>query len=181
MTKEFKDICQKCYDSRGGCCSSVVIPINKNEPAAALFLEKFKEDSLPEDHKLWDDENNFDDMRNSWIYNSNKESCMFLDQENGSCKIHDNKPVICKTYPLKWRNQHTFLISMGCPLSHSIPIKDIVAWGEENKVIITDMPYYYGFDSNDKQKTFFNVRNAIYEFELVSEVYDKEEEEQENL
>lgn len=153
---------QVCYDCGAKCCQSVILPINKEEPAAEIFLDKYAEDELPEGHQMWDDE---DTRENNWRYESNREPCMFLDQEKLICLIENKKPVICKTYPLKWKNAFNYFISLRCPLTHHIPLKEIFSWAKPFHRIIADINLYNDFDQNDTEK-FIGIRRLENRFDL---------------
>ena len=153
---------QVCYDCGAKCCQSVRIPINKDEKAAKIFLEKYYDDDIPEGHNMWDDDDN---RANNWQYNSNEEPCMFLNQKKRSCSIEKQKPVICRTYPLKWKHQFSYFISLRCPLTHYIPLKEIVSWAKPFKKIIADINLYNDFDQNDTEK-YLGIRRLESRFDL---------------
>ncbi len=160
-SKKMIDKKQVCYDCGAGCCQSVKMAINKDEPAGAIFLEKYQDDDLPKGHDLW----NSVERNNNWFYSSNGKPCMFFNQENNECSIEDEKPVICKLYPLKWKHQHSLFISLACSLAHHIPLKDIVSWAEPYKDIIADIELYNDFDQNDTEK-FIGIRRLETRFGL---------------
>ncbi len=151
-----------CFDCGAKCCQSVILVINKDEPASKPFLEKFEDDKIPKGHNLWDD----DDTRiNNWRYDSNGEPCMFFNDQTKKCSIENEKPVICKLYPLKWKHQHSLFISLVCPLTHYIPLKTIVSWAEPFKEIIADINLYNDFDQNDTEKCI-GIRRLENRFDI---------------
>lgn len=155
------DTCKKC---EAGCCKKVVIPILKTEPAADYFGKRFEDDSLPDGHRLGDDTR----RPGCFIYDSNNKPCMFLDEETFACLIQDDKPIICKTFPLKWKHQHSFFIDLRCSLSHITPIKTLIDWGNQYKTEIAEL-IYYDFDQNDKEQ-YLNLRALRSRFDSLNRI-----------
>jgi Fe-S-cluster containining protein len=165
-----KDVCKSCFDSGRGCCKKVRIPIHKDEKAAEIFLQVWRDEGIPEDD-LTDDV-----TRNSWVYDSNDKSCYFLDLETGECKIHDNKPIICKVYPLKWGKDDSTLFMIFCPLTHVIPLQEIKSWVNPYLDKIKDITKYED-EGNLKQReiTFINLTVEMENNEVIKEIYSIKE------
>ncbi len=166
-----KETCSKCL----GCCNSLRIPFHKESEAGRKLLQMWENEELPEGHKVYDDS-----RKDFWIYNSNSEQCVFLEEKDYSCTIQDIKPVICKLFPLKWVNQHHYYIDI-CSLSFVIPLKEIYSWKDAHKNIITSM-YQYVDPSKHSQRNRFNnleylipISRIIFERELIKEVLFNED------
>ncbi|MEE9215716.1 MAG: YkgJ family cysteine cluster protein [Thermodesulfobacteriota bacterium] len=149
-----------CYDCGGQCCRSVRIAINKKEPAGEIFLEKYYAGELPEGHELTDSV----EREGNWIYDSNEEPCMFFDEETIMCTIQEKKPVICATFPVKWKHQHSLFVSLTCPLTHNVPLVDLVKSANKFKGIIAKIELY-NFDQNNAEK-YLSIRKLEHDYDL---------------
>ena len=126
-----KEICNTCINADGGCCKDVILNIHISE--IKPFEEQFSSGKAPENHSLEVDLFHPD----HYLYNSAKESCMFLGKER-ACTIYERRPLICRMYPLKWQNKNNFHIDLSCPLAHSVPFQEIMKWSNDprNEVLI---------------------------------------------
>lgn len=132
--------CQQCR----GCCSSVVIPFKKESKAGKKILKLWEDKKLPEGHELGDGDVT---RPGYWIYNSNGEDCVFLKDKTYKCKINKDKPILCRTYPLKWQNKKNFFIDI-CPLTFVVPLKEIYSWRNGSEEEIDSMVYYVNSHKN---------------------------------
>ena len=121
-----KDICNSCIKTDGGCCTDVILNIHASE--VKPFEKQFLLSKAPKNHTL-----NIDLFHpDQYIYHSAKEPCMFLGKDN-ACSIYDQRPLVCRMYPLKWQNKKYFHIDLSCPLAHSIPFQEILDWTTDPK------------------------------------------------
>lgn len=159
-----KETCAKCR----GCCDSVKIPVRKESEAGKLILSKWEDkENWPKEHELID---NTEQREGYWIYESNNEPCMFLEDETYACTINDYKPLMCKLYPLKWANQHQYYIDT-CSLAFVIPLKEIYSWKNGHEEEITKLIYYV-----DKAKiSRYNRHNILDDLIPISRImYERE-------
>ncbi len=161
-----KETCSKCRS----CCNSVKIPFLKESEAGRKLLQMWEDEELPEGHNVYDDTREV-----FWIYDSNSEQCVFLEEKDYSCTIHSINPIICKLYPLKWANQHHYYIEL-CSLTLVVPLMEIYSWRNTYIDIVTNM-FDYVDPSKHSQKNRFNnldrlipISRIIYESETIREV-----------
>ena len=61
---------------------------------------------------------------------------MFLDKNN-VCTIYNQRPAICRLYPLLWKRdssgKNEIFIDVSCPLVYEIPLKEIISWSKDQK------------------------------------------------
>ena len=146
-----KDICQKCININGGCCTNVKLLIHGSEIDA--FRERYNTNTLPLEHEF----EVVDKERDLYLYDSGGERCMFLNADN-ICSIYEQRPLICRLYPLKWQTMENYHIDLSCPLAHLIPLNEIAHWRDEDKNthLLTKMvPLHF----NSKSKDFANITN----------------------
>ena len=124
MTTE--TICQQCIRHSGGCCTSVCLTIHKSE--IQPFIEAEKKNNFPEGHTLepWDEE------KDLFVYKSAEDPCLFLGEDK-QCTIYPNRPLICRMYPILWTREESFFVDLSCPYAHTIPLKEILTWPNEQK------------------------------------------------
>ncbi|MEK9715955.1 MAG: YkgJ family cysteine cluster protein [Candidatus Kariarchaeum pelagius] len=104
--------CKKCILDDGGCCTSVHITIHKKE--AKEFIKIKNNNQIPSGHSFQIDE----DDPNLYTYKSGDDPCMFLDK-NQLCEIYENRPTICRTFPLMWienKQKLKYYVDTNCPL-----------------------------------------------------------------
>ncbi|OLS23102.1 MAG: hypothetical protein HeimC3_26520 [Candidatus Heimdallarchaeota archaeon LC_3] len=124
------DTCQKCITYNGGCCVGVRLCIHGDE--LNPFRLREKNNQLPQGHviKKWDQN------KNLFMYISGKDKCLFLNKEN-KCSIYSERPLVCRTYPVQWKEQEkkrsNLFIDLSCPLAHEKPIQEMINWTKEPK------------------------------------------------
>lgn len=159
------ETCQNCQ----GCCSSVKIPFKKESEAGKKILEMWENNELPEGHELRDC---VPTRPRYWLYDSHGEDCVFLKEETYECSIHDIKPILCRTYPLKWQNKKNYFIDT-CPLTFVVPLKEIYSWRNGNEEEIGDMIYYVNSYKNP-EIDMIPITRLIYESDSLKELFEEE-------
>jgi len=120
-----QSLCQKCIAHDGGCCTDVEITLHRDEAAAFL---RAKVHGLPAGHSFEQD-HAYEDL---YEYNSHEKACMFLDEQK-QCSIYDERPTICRTYPVMWakrRRRMNYFVDITCPLTGEVAVTEFLDWME---------------------------------------------------
>lgn len=147
-----KNVCNECINHSGGCCVGVRFNVHKNE--VKPFLEAKQSGKMPINHKL-----EFDKDDNTYLYDSGDgERCIFLGKNN-QCTIYDQRPLICRLYPILWKKDNYF-VDLICPLVHVVPLREIATWPEknQNKKSLPDIPEL-DFDGRNRQ--YINLKTLL--------------------
>lgn len=124
------NVCASCIFETGGCCVDVKLFMHEDD--VVVFLEAQEQGLIPEHHLLVE----ADPRSQTWLYHSRKEPCVFLGPDH-ACSIYDRRPGICSLYPLQWtfdpEEEFAVFIDLLCPLTHSVPLREIFWWAEDEK------------------------------------------------
>ncbi|MHA2252376.1 MAG: YkgJ family cysteine cluster protein [Candidatus Kariarchaeaceae archaeon] len=129
MTKN-KQVCTECITETGGCCTEVQLCVHIDELES--FKEKFDTKTAPKGHTL----TVHNEVGDVFIYNSQEDPCMFLDQTTNQCQNYENRPLICRTYPIMWQEKGkgmNHFVDFACPLAHMVPIRELHRWAKVPK------------------------------------------------
>lgn len=154
-----KSVCSACIDISGGCCVGVRFNIHIDE--ITKWLEKEKNGGYPLNHVFKIDK----DDKDQYIYDSQGERCVHLN-ENNICSIYEDRPLMCRMYPILWKKRENYFVDMICPLVHFIPLRDIATWPEDpkNKKMMKNMDELE-FDGRSRQyinlKTLREMNEAL--------------------
>ena len=160
------NVCQTCR----GCCNKVNIPVQKESVAGKLLLEKWQNGEMPKGHELYDNE---EDRPGNWKYDSNGAPCLFLNQETYECTIHNDKPLVCRMYPLVWQNEKNYFIDL-CPLAFVVPLKDIYAWKDGNEEAIGDFRYFINsYHNGEKTRDMVPISRLLHEKDHLKAVFEE--------
>lgn len=178
-TPNHSNICFKCYKAGNSCCDSVKLGILYDEPAYKHFIKAETDKLFPKGHNLrqrYDGKDRND--KDTWdedavLYDSNREFCHFFDKETAKCGIYDDRPMICKVFPNVWQNQETIFISLTCPISHTIPLKDIKDWTEPYKDQIAKISYYNGSVIRNEAQ-YINLRKLYTDYGYKLNILDED-------
>ena len=164
-------MCSYCISKTGGCCTGVELALLPDE--IPLFQKRFDDGTAPEGHTL----ELYEEETKTFLYKAGTgKACMYLAEDN-SCSVYDERPGICRAYPLMWVESEyegedfTYFLDMACPLTHTIPLATIANWIELPllKEKITSLGEL-DFDVKDEQ--YLNLTEAIDQlsgFELPKE------------
>ena len=156
--------CKDCISQTGGCCVNVRLFLTEED--IIPFTEVIDKGFLPENHtfEIWSD--NGLNGEKTYVYNSKREPCVFL-QADQTCAIYDNRPGVCRLYPVLWNKDQedpfSIFIDLLCPLAHTKPLFDIYDYaldprnidhmrkigplnfdpGDTNSINITDKKRYF--------------------------------------
>jgi Fe-S-cluster containining protein len=166
-----KTICDACITYNGGCCVGVRLCVHKDE--LKPFHDLMKNGNLPNGHslKLWDKND-----KNINLYSSGDHPCMFLGYKNG-CKIYDNRPLICRMYPLHWKGEDeddiSLFLDLACPLAHILPLREITSWANDkkNKEQTTKMG---DLDFDGRRGEYINITFLKKNFDALKLLEDKD-------
>ena len=157
--KNKKSVCSECIKVSGGCCVGVRFNVHVDE--AKAFIEVEKNGGFPPNHKFILDK----DDKEQYLYESGDEKCIHLD-ENNNCGIYNERPLICRMYPILWKKEENYYVDMICPLVHFIPLRDIALWPEDpqNQKMMKHMDEL-DFDGRSRQyinlKTLRGMNDAL--------------------
>lgn len=152
----------------GGCCISVRFTISEEEIGPFLEAEK---KGLPSGHAI---EINYDgDDMPTYDYDSGDDSCIFLGEDN-LCKIYENRPTICKTYPLNWqlhKDELSFYLDFECVLSHILPVHQfyVLANSPEIKDRCMDLGE---MEINTRDKRYVNI-TKLHDLAIPIEIIEE--------
>lgn len=149
---EKQTTCQKCIRENGGCCSDVRFSVHLSE--AKPFIQYFENEN-PKNHKLKLTKGDPE----FYVYDSGNEDCIFLNDQK-LCSIYADRPLMCRLYPLMWKEDKKFYIDLLCPLTHVIPLQKIYNWKNDpkNKRQLSQMEELY-FDARERQ--YVNIKSLI--------------------
>ena len=154
-----KNVCQSCISHSGGCCVDVRFSVHMKEAKPFIDLKNY--DKLPDGHKFYMEKGEKD----TYIYSSGGNRCVFLTDKN-TCGIYDQRPLICRMYPILWKPNDNYYVDLACPLTHLVPLKDISEWPSKpiNKEILNQINEL-DFDGRNRQyinlKTIREMNDAL--------------------
>jgi len=160
------EVCQKCIELDGGCCSNVILVVHSSE--LEPFRDRFENKTAPANHLLLPDMYN----PNHFSYNSKGDRCMFLG-DNTLCTIYSQRPLICRLYPLKYTRSDDLHVHLTCPLAHLIPLHEIGKWADlpENQELIKQGQNIWGFNSQTKRyASISNLKRTFIQLAVLNDV-----------
>lgn len=160
-------VCDNCIRKTGGCCTNINLVIHETE--IKPFKDAKEKKLIPATQIL----ERISGNGNLFLYQTNGERCVFLTSSN-TCSIYDRRPTVCSMYPIVWKktaiNPTNLFIDLLCPLTHSMPIKDLYKPSTDikKKKMIKEIGSLV-FDSD--ASSYLNISDIKRSSDVLDEMY----------